>query len=182
MGIAITYLCLTAAIVTEVIGTTALAASDGFSKLLPSVVAVVCFVAAFWLLVISASDDADRHRVCRLVRFGDRLDNGRCLGLGKAGAGHSSPRWHGPHYGRRDRNERILEIRSPLNGDRARSRCGVLARVSGQEDQAGVAAANLSFDDANGFSLSSLQHGGANAFMIDSAERGKAGNRLAFTT
>ena len=50
MGIAITYLCLAAAIVTEVIGTTALAASDGFSKLLPSIVSVVCFVAAFWLL------------------------------------------------------------------------------------------------------------------------------------
>ena len=50
MGIVITYSCLTAAIVTEVIGTTALAASDGFSKLLPSVVAIVCFVAAFWLL------------------------------------------------------------------------------------------------------------------------------------
>ena len=45
-----TYLCLAAAILTEVIGTTALAASDGLSKLLPSVISVVCFVAAFWLL------------------------------------------------------------------------------------------------------------------------------------
>ena len=82
MGIAITYLCLTAAIITEVIGTTALAASDGFSKLLPSVVAIVCFVAAFWLLSFPASDDADGHRLRHLVRFGDRPDNSRCLGLG----------------------------------------------------------------------------------------------------
>jgi small multidrug resistance pump len=50
MSVVTTYFCLAAAIVTEVIGTTALAASDGFSKLLPSVIAVVCFVAAFWLL------------------------------------------------------------------------------------------------------------------------------------
>jgi small multidrug resistance pump len=50
MSVVTTYFCLAAAIVTEVIGTTALAATDGFSKLLPSVIAVVCFVAAFWLL------------------------------------------------------------------------------------------------------------------------------------
>ena len=50
MGIAITYLCLAAAILAEVIGTTALAASDSFSKPLPSVISVICFVAAFWLL------------------------------------------------------------------------------------------------------------------------------------
>jgi small multidrug resistance pump len=50
MSVVTIYFCLAAAIVTEVIGTTALAASDGFSKLLPTVIAVVCFVAAFWLL------------------------------------------------------------------------------------------------------------------------------------
>jgi small multidrug resistance pump len=33
-----------------VVGTTALASSDGFSKPLPSIISVVCFVAAFWLL------------------------------------------------------------------------------------------------------------------------------------
>ena len=37
-------------ILAEVIGTTALAASDSFSKPLPSVISVICFVAAFWLL------------------------------------------------------------------------------------------------------------------------------------
>ena len=50
MGLVTIYLCLAAAILAEVIGTTALAASDGFSKPLPSIISVVCFVAAFWLL------------------------------------------------------------------------------------------------------------------------------------
>jgi len=45
-----TYLCLAGAILTEVIATIALAASQSFSKLVPSLIAVICFVAAFWLL------------------------------------------------------------------------------------------------------------------------------------
>jgi len=50
MSLVIVYLCLALAILTEVIATTALAASDGLSKPLPSIISVVCFVAAFWLL------------------------------------------------------------------------------------------------------------------------------------
>jgi small multidrug resistance pump len=46
------YLCLAAAILTEVIGTVALAASAGFSKLIPSCISIVCFAAAFFLLSI----------------------------------------------------------------------------------------------------------------------------------
>ncbi|HEY7644256.1 MAG TPA: SMR family transporter [Hyphomicrobiales bacterium] len=44
------YLCLLAAIVAEVIATTALAQSDGFTRLSPSLIAIVGYVAAFWLL------------------------------------------------------------------------------------------------------------------------------------
>jgi small multidrug resistance pump len=44
------YLCLAASILAEVIATIALAESDGLSKPLPSTIAVVCFVVAFWLL------------------------------------------------------------------------------------------------------------------------------------
>lgn len=47
---ATTYLCLAAAIITEVIGTIALAASESFSRLLPSLISISCFVAAFLLL------------------------------------------------------------------------------------------------------------------------------------
>src|SRR5690349_6168563 len=50
MGALVTYLCLGGAIITEVIGTTALAASQGLSKPAPSIVSIFCFVAAFWLL------------------------------------------------------------------------------------------------------------------------------------
>jgi small multidrug resistance pump len=41
---------LVAAIAAEIIGTTALAKSDGFSKLIPSVITVAGYVAAFVLL------------------------------------------------------------------------------------------------------------------------------------
>ncbi len=44
------YLCLAAAILAEVIATIALAESESLTKPLPSAIAVVCFVAAFWLL------------------------------------------------------------------------------------------------------------------------------------
>jgi small multidrug resistance pump len=44
------YVCLAAAIITEVIATIALAESESLTKLVPSVIAVVCFIAAFWLL------------------------------------------------------------------------------------------------------------------------------------
>jgi small multidrug resistance pump len=45
-----TYSCLAAAIVTETIATIALAASQSLSKPVPSIIAVICFIAAFWLL------------------------------------------------------------------------------------------------------------------------------------
>lgn len=44
------YLCLAGAIITEAIGTIALAASESLTKPLPTIISVVCFVAAFWLL------------------------------------------------------------------------------------------------------------------------------------
>ncbi len=44
------YLILIAAIVAEVIATTALARSESFSRLWPSVITVVGYAAAFWLL------------------------------------------------------------------------------------------------------------------------------------
>lgn len=44
------YLCLAAAILAEVIATIALAESESFSKPIPSIISVIGFVAAFWLL------------------------------------------------------------------------------------------------------------------------------------
>jgi small multidrug resistance pump len=45
-----TYLVLIAAILAEVIATTALARSDGFTKLAPALIAALGYAAAFWLL------------------------------------------------------------------------------------------------------------------------------------
>jgi small multidrug resistance pump len=45
-----TYLCLAGSVLTEVIATIALAASESFSKPLASFISVLCFAAAFWLL------------------------------------------------------------------------------------------------------------------------------------
>jgi small multidrug resistance pump len=44
------YLCLAGAIITEAIATITLAASESLTKPLPTIISVVCFVAAFWLL------------------------------------------------------------------------------------------------------------------------------------
>jgi len=44
------YLLLALAIICEVIATSALAKSDGFTKLVPSIIVVVGYGAAFWLL------------------------------------------------------------------------------------------------------------------------------------
>src|SRR5262245_6799795 len=45
-----THLCLAGSIVTEVVATIALAASESCSKPLASVISILCFAAAFWLL------------------------------------------------------------------------------------------------------------------------------------
>lgn len=47
------YLILAAAIAAEVVATTALARSDGFTRLAPSLVSIVGYGFAFWLLAIT---------------------------------------------------------------------------------------------------------------------------------
>lgn len=47
------WLLLTGAIVAEVVGTSALQASDGFTRLLPSTVVVLGYVLAFYLLSLT---------------------------------------------------------------------------------------------------------------------------------
>ena len=46
------YVYLTIAILAEVVATSALKASDGFSKLVPSLIVVLCFVVAFYCLAL----------------------------------------------------------------------------------------------------------------------------------
>ena len=47
------WIYLAGAIVLEVMGTTAMKVSFGFSRLIPSVLVVVCYVGAFFLLALS---------------------------------------------------------------------------------------------------------------------------------
>lgn len=47
------WMLLAGAILVEVIGTIALKMSDGFSKLLPSLVTVICYLIAFYLLSLT---------------------------------------------------------------------------------------------------------------------------------
>jgi small multidrug resistance pump len=53
MSPATVYLILALAIAAEVVATTALARSDGFTRLAPSLVSVVGYGVAFWLLAIT---------------------------------------------------------------------------------------------------------------------------------
>lgn len=53
MTMTTTYLYLAVAIIAEVIATSALKASDGFSRLLPSVITVIGYGIAFWCLSLT---------------------------------------------------------------------------------------------------------------------------------
>lgn len=53
MSLAMTYFYLAIAIIAEVIATSALKASDGFSRLLPSIVTIVGYCIAFWFLSLT---------------------------------------------------------------------------------------------------------------------------------
>ena len=120
MNLVVIYLCLAGAILTEVIATTALAASEGLSKPLPSIISVICFVAAFWLLSYPLRTMPTGIVYAVWSGLGNRPDNGCCLGLGKAAAGRTSTHWHHPNYFRCDRNECVLEIRPSLTRRRSR--------------------------------------------------------------
>lgn len=52
-ALAVSYLSLAAAIIAEIIGTSLLAASQQFTKLLPTVGMAVCYLIAFYFLSVS---------------------------------------------------------------------------------------------------------------------------------
>ena len=53
-----TYVYLALAIVTEVIGTSLLKETGEFTKLVPSVIVVICYVLSFWLLTLTLREMA----------------------------------------------------------------------------------------------------------------------------
>ena len=53
-----TYMYLALAIVTEVIGTSLLKSTEEFTKTVPSVIVVVCYLLSFWLLTLTLREMA----------------------------------------------------------------------------------------------------------------------------
>ena len=53
-----TYVYLALAIVTEVIGTSLLKETGEFTKLVPSVIVVICYLLSFWLLTLTLREMA----------------------------------------------------------------------------------------------------------------------------
>ncbi|MGY6548808.1 MAG: DMT family transporter [Roseinatronobacter sp.] len=94
------WLYLGAAILFETIGTTALKASDGMTRLTPALVVIVAYVLSFWLLALVlrvipvgvAYAIWSGLGICLIatigwVAFGQRLDLPAILGLGMIIAG-----------------------------------------------------------------------------------------------
>jgi len=54
----VTYVYLALAIVTEVIGTSLLKETGEFTKLVPSVIVVICYLLSFWLLTLTLREMA----------------------------------------------------------------------------------------------------------------------------
>lgn len=100
MSMPVVYALLAAAIVCEVVATTALAQSQGFTRLGPSVITVVGYAAAFWFLahpiavlptgIVYAIWSGLGIVLITLVAwigFGQRLDAPALVGLGLILAG-----------------------------------------------------------------------------------------------
>ncbi len=94
------YLYLAVAILSEVIGTSALKASDGFTKPLPSLVTAVAFAIAFYCLSLSlrtipvgiayaiwSGIGIVLISLIALVLFGQKLDAPALIGMGLILAG-----------------------------------------------------------------------------------------------
>lgn len=88
------WVYLSIAIVAEVVGTLFLKSSDGFSKVIPSVIVVVSYVLAFYLLSISlksisvgiayavwAGAGVALIAVAGFIFFGQKLDMAAILGM-----------------------------------------------------------------------------------------------------
>jgi len=105
------YLCLFAAIVAEVIATTALAQSDGFTRLAPSLTAIVGYVAAFWMLAFPLRTMPTGVVYAIWAGFGIVLI---ALVAVEAAAGSAGGlRARPDHIGRRH-HQRLLENHQPL--------------------------------------------------------------------
>ncbi len=63
------YLYLALAIVGEIIGSSLLKASEGFSKLYPTIGVIIAFVGCFFLFILVAKNNPLKHCICIMGRF-----------------------------------------------------------------------------------------------------------------
>ena len=111
------WLLLAIAIVSEVIATSALKASEGFSRLWPSLVVVAGYAAAL-LPVAHAQDHSDRRRLCHLVRRRHRADCVDRLARLRAVARCRCHHRNVAHHRRSGRPQRVFEDGRPLSPER----------------------------------------------------------------
>ena len=94
MSLPATYAILLAAIVLEVVGTSALLASAQFTRPGPSALVVACYGGALLLDLDHLPHDPDGHRLCHLVGARHGADRRPSAGSGSA-SGSTSRRCSG---------------------------------------------------------------------------------------
>jgi Small Multidrug Resistance protein len=102
------------AIVFEVIGTSALKASETFTRLVPSLVTLIAYTASFVFLALSLRT-IPIDCLCHVGRSRHRLDRFGWMVLVPADAGRSGTDWARPDRWRRRPCERLLTIAPALS-------------------------------------------------------------------
>ncbi len=103
------YLWLAGAILSEVIATSSLKASNGFTRLLPSAAVVAGYGTAFLLPVANVEDDPGGCGLCHLVRAGNGADHAGGTGGLQAEAGRCRRGGNDADYRRGDGDESAVE-------------------------------------------------------------------------
>lgn len=103
------WLFLGVAIVAEVLATSSLNASAGFTRLWPSVLVVLGYLVAFYFLSPGSAIHPGGDRLRHLGGFGHSADLPRWLDIlwPKVGSGQCS--WHDPDHRRRDGDQPVFQ-------------------------------------------------------------------------
>ena len=108
------WLYLAVAILAEIVATSALKSSDGFTRLLPSVVTTLGYVVSFYFLSLTLREVPVGIAYAIWSGVGIVLISIVSALLFKQHLDAGDDR-HGPHHRRRGGDERLLEVRFPLS-------------------------------------------------------------------
>jgi len=115
---------LAGAILTEAVATIALAASKSLTKPVQSVISVICFVAAFWLLSFPLRTMPTGIAYAVWSGLGIVLITAIAWVWAKQALDVPALIGHGPHHRRRDRHQRLFKV-----GGASRDGRGLLSRA-----------------------------------------------------